>query len=161
MNRTVIRYVICSLHLLGILFCQMPIAVSAEESTREGTFVHPHVRVHWKIGRSKEYLEFTGNVRNCSGGVLLNMEISTHLYPVRETEQGVARFVFLPHAVPMDALLPFGMRIALMDDNPARQLMVSIYYERQDSEGNGFPVMESYLVDIPPESVLEQSGPET
>lgn len=61
----------------------------------------------------------------------------------------------------MDALLPFGMRIALMDDNPARQLMVSIYYEQQDSEGNGFPVMESYLVDIPPESVLEQSGPET
>jgi len=135
-------------------------AVSAEVPTREGIYAHPQVRVHWKVHRYNEYLEFTGTVLNCSGSLLLNMEISAQLYPMRETGRGVARFIFLPHAVPVDALLPFGMRIALMEDNPARQLMVSIYYERQDSEGKGFPVMESYLLDMPPKSASVHDGPE-
>ncbi len=161
MNHTVIRYIKCSLLLFCILFIQMPIAVSAEVPTSEGTYVHPNVRVHWKVLRYKEYLEFTGRVLNCSGGLLLNMEISTRLYPALEAKQGVARFIFLPRAVSADALLPFGMRIALTDDNPAGQLMVSLYYERLDSEGVGFPVLESYLIDIPPISPSVHGGPET
>lgn len=138
----------------------MPEVSSAEIPTREGTYVHPQIRVHWIVSRHSEYLELTGDVLNCSGEMLLNMEISTHFYPVQEMKQGNARFIFLPHAVSDGALLPFGMRIAISRDNTVRQIVASLYYERQGSEGNVLPVLESFLIDIPPRSVSVPGRPE-
>lgn len=144
-KRTSIRYVICSLHIFCALFLRLPVAVCADQ----GTYIHPDVHVNWAIHRNDGYVELTGSVINRSGGLLLNMELSTSLYPVQDRSHGTARFLFLPQGAPADALLPFGMRIAVPAADPARELMVSLYYERLDSEGRGLPTVQSFLVDLP------------
>jgi len=154
-KRTGIRYIICSLHIFCVLFFRLPVAICADQ----GTYIHPDVHVNWSIHRNNGDVELTGSVINRSGGLLLNMELSTSLYPVRDRSHGTARFLFLPQVAPADALLPFGMRIAVPADDPARELMVSLYYERQDSVGKGHPTVQSFLVDLPSPAAV-RSGTE-
>ena len=149
--RTGIRYIICSLLIFCALVVQKPVSASADDN---GTYIHPDIHVNWTIHRNNEYVELSGSVTNRSGGLILNMELSTNLYPARDRKYGAGRFLFLPNAVPADAVLPFGMRIAVPYDDLTRQLIVSLYYERQHSEINGLPTVQSFLVDIPPPAAM-------